>query len=133
MAQNGPRKHRMAQEASRKLNGTERSQEAQDDMKFGFMFVTCTEISGSKGRILILNTINGNHADCAFFIEKRALKCDFHDFRFWQPPRQAPEPETATKYASYSRFTSHSCRKALRFRATARFRKMRISQVPVGV
>ena len=106
---------------------------AQDDMKFGFIFVTFTDNPRSKRHILILDTINGNHAYFVFFMEKRRLKCDFHDFRFWRPPGQAPEPETATKYASYSRFTNHSCRKALRFRATARFRKMRISRVPGGV
>ena len=106
---------------------------AQVDMTFGFIFVTFAKNNRSKRHMLILNTINENHADFACFIEKRRLKCDFHDFRFWRPPGQAPEPETATKYASYSRFTIHSCRKALRFRASARFRKMRISRVPGGV
>ena len=105
---------------------------ARYEIKLVFSFVTFAENTRSKRHILILNTINGNHADFECFIEKRSPKCDFHDFRFWEPPGQAPEPETATKCASYSRFTIHSCRKALRFRATARFGKVRISRVPGG-
>ena len=95
----------------------------------GVFFV---ENNRSTRHMLILNTININHVDFQCFIEKPRLKWDVHDFRFWAPPGQAPEPETATTYASYWRFTIHSCRKAFRFRATARFRRMRISPVPAG-
>ena len=68
-----------------------------------------------------------------FSLRKRKPKCNFHDFWFWEPPGRAPELETPIKLASYLRFTIHSCRKALLFRAAARFWKLCISQVPGGV
>ena len=46
----------------------------------GVFFVTFAENPWSKRHIFILNIINTNHAYFAFFIEKRRLKCDFHDF-----------------------------------------------------
>ena len=73
---------------------------AQDDMTFGFILVTFAENPRSKRRMLILNSINVNHADFVNFICKNKLKRDCDDFRFWEPPGQAPEPEAASKCAS---------------------------------
>ena len=71
-------------------------------MTFGFIFVTFAENPRSKRCMLILNTINVNHADFVNFNWKNTLKRDCDDFRFWGPPGEAPEQDAATKCASES-------------------------------
>ena len=115
----------------RGLGGTH--QRANNEVKRGLTFFTLAEKRRLKRFFFcaFLNVIE-KHSVFSFFIEMRRLKCMFSLFPSFEAPDLAPRLSSALKCDFRSRFSFHSGQEARRFRATARFWKVRVSRVPEG-